>query len=353
MPNQNSMKNKYILNKLISSMLAKRSILVLAISFLLSFSASASIELGLAGSSNVNSIQSGKQFIYTLNYSISSLTDVGHGVVADIALPDLIQLTDSVSLSNSVVYDNSQVASVSYDISTRTLHVVFVDPIAAGSTGQLQVKLKYPNGVTPNGYAPDIVTTMDATNNQNSTAQGGGTGPVTSNTTTVTAIATNVPKVSKAVSAGGAIDNLTIYRLSVTNGGSAGSLNLNNPVLRDTLPAGVVYETATPFGSSNTPITYILGDGSTVVEWTWPASLVAGYSGGAYLSVKYTSPTYSINSTVTNSATLVGTVNGLPIGTQIPETATGSKTFNIAAPSESAACNGGGISAATALSKPS
>ena len=340
------MRNKY--NNLIISILASRRILVLAISFLLSFSASASVELGLAGSSNVSSIQSGNQFIYTLNYSVSSLTDVGHGVIADIALPSLLQLTDSVNLNNSVIYDNSQVSSVSYNVLTRTLHVVFVDPFAAGSTGQLQVKLRYPNGVTPNGYAPDIVTTMDATNNTNSVAQGGGTGPVSSNISKVMAVATNVPTVGKSLSDGGAIDNLTIYRLTASNGGSNGSLILNNPVLRDTLPSGVVYVTSTPFSGSNSPITYPIAGGKTVIEWSWPTSLAAGYSGGAYLSVKYTSPTYSIGSTVTNCATIVGTVNGLPIGTQIPQTATGCKTFNIASPSTSAACNGGYISAATA-----
>ena len=332
-----------------SFLLNKSKAFMFGLFLLVASAASASVQLALAGSSNVASIQSGDQFIYTLNYSVSSLTDVGHGVVADIALPQLLQLTDSVNLNNSVIFDNSQVASVSYNTATRTLHVTFVEPFAAGSTGQLQVKLRYPNGITPNGYAPNIITTMDATNNTNTPAQGGGTGPVSSNTTNVTALATNTPSVGKSLSAGGAIDNLTIYRLTVSNGGSSGSLILNSPVLRDTLPAGVVFVAATPFSGSNAPTTYGIAGGKTVVEWTWSSSLAAGYSGGAYLSVKYTSPTFSVGSSVTNSATLTGTVNGLPIGTQIPQKATGNTTFSVQTPVTSAACNGGGISAATAF----
>ena len=71
--------------KLHSFLLNKSKAFMFGLFLLVASAASADVQLALAGSSNVASIQSGDQFIYTLNYSVSSLTDVGHGVVADIA----------------------------------------------------------------------------------------------------------------------------------------------------------------------------------------------------------------------------------------------------------------------------
>lgn len=308
----------------------------------------ANVELNVVGSANVGSINTGSQFIYTVDYSISSLTHQGINVVAQIALPSNVILNDSVSLGNTVVWDPSQINSVSYNVATRTLNVIFVNPIPAGSTGQFQVKLKYQNGVTPNGYNPGITTTIDADNNQNSPAQGGGTGPVISNTTNVIAQATNIPSLSKSLVAGGAIDNLSFYKISISNGGSSGSLILNNAVVRDTLPAGAVFVNATSFSGANAPTTYSISGGRTVVEWTFPASLAAGYSSFAYIGVRYMSPTFSVGSSVTNCGNLSGTVASLPIGTQVNQNAKGCKTHTIATPTPQASCNGGGISASTA-----
>lgn len=308
----------------------------------------ANVELNIVGSANVGSINTGSQFTYTVDYGISSLTHQGINVVASIALPSYVILNDSISLGNSVIWDPSQVSSVNYNTATRTLNVVFVNPIPAGSTGQFQVKLKYLNGVTPNGYNPGITTTIDADNNQNSPAQGGGTGPVSSNTTNVVAQANNVPSVSKSLVAGGAIDNLSFYKINISNGGSDGSLILNSPVVRDTLPAGAVFVNATSFNGANSPTTYGISGGRTVVEWTFSSALAAGYSSFAYIGVRYMSPTFNVGSSVTNTANLSGTVAGLPIGTQINQNARGSVTHTITTPTPQASCNGGGISASTA-----
>ena len=332
------------------SLLAKSKALMLCLFLLAATVANASITLGIAGSANVSSIQSGSQFIYTVNYSISSLTDVGHGVVADIALPVDLALSDSNNLDNNVSYDPSQIASLSYNTATRTLHVVFVDPISAGSTGQFQVKMNYINGITPNNYNPGIKTTIDASNNVNTPAQGGGTGPVTSNTTNVISLASNTPAIDKSLKAGGAINNVSIFKFDISNGGSNGSLILNSPVVKDTLPAGASFNSATKFPGSNAPTTSSISGGRTVVTWTWPSgySLPVGYSGTAYLNATFSSPTFSVGSTINNRGTISGTVNGLPIGTQTPQSATDVVTYNIAAPTPGAACYGGGISAATA-----
>ena len=114
------------------------------------FQSRASVELSLSASSNLSSVNTGSQFIYTLNYQVSSLTDNGINVRANIQLPtNLVPFVIS-PFANSVEFDESQVSSVSYNSGTNEIDIVFVNPIPAGSTGQLQIRFKYLNGTTPN-----------------------------------------------------------------------------------------------------------------------------------------------------------------------------------------------------------
>ena len=155
------------MKKIMKQFLPNFKALLTGLFLLIAGMAFSQVQLQVSGTSNVSTITTGNQFIYTLNYSVSSLTSVGHGIVATIVLPANVTPVNTSPFSSSIDFDPSQVTGATYTAGTNTITVTFVDPFVAGSTGQLQIKLKYPNGVTPNGYAPNIFTSIDATNNLN------------------------------------------------------------------------------------------------------------------------------------------------------------------------------------------
>ena len=307
------------------------------------FQSRASVELSLSASSNLSSVNTGSQFIYTLNYQVSSLTDNGINVRANIQLPtNLVPFVIS-PFANSVEFDESQVSSVSYNSGTNEIDIVFVNPIPAGSTGQLQIRFKYLNGTTPNSYAPDLMATIDADNNLN---PGGGTDAVSSNILNITAIAANQFTINKNKTAGGAIDDITIYQIGISSASSSSAaLNLSNVVLVDTLPLGVDYVEATGFSGSSAPV---YNPSDRTITWTWASAFSTSFSSSAYVSVRYTSPTFSIGDLVCNTAYLFGEIPVLPIGTFSNSSKNGNICFNIETPTPGASCWGGGITAATA-----
>ena len=340
------------MKKIMKQFLPNFKALLTGLFLLIAGMAFSQVQLQVSGTSNVSTITTGNQFIYTLNYSVSSLTSVGHGIVATIVLPANVTPVNTSPFSSSIDFDPSQVTGATYTAGTNTITVTFVDPFVAGSTGQLQIKLKYPNGVTPNGYAPNIFTSIDATNNLN---PDGSTGPVNSDTINVVAIASNKFTVSKDLHAGGAINDLSIFKINInSNSGSTGGLYLKNPVVVDTLPTGVVFVEATPFAGSNNPV---YNSTNNTVTWTWPSGATSSpavdvnYGSSAYISVKYTSPTYSVGgASACNYATLSGTIPTLPIGIGADSAVSNRNgTCNaVQSPTPGASCNGGGISAATA-----
>lgn len=301
-----------------------------------------SVQLSVSGSVDSSSINTGNIFIYTVNYSVSSLTTNGQNVVATIQLPDLLRPADTVNFNNSVSFDDDQISSMVYSGGLITIN--FVNPIPAGSTGQLQIRMRYANGITPDGYAPDLITSIDATNNINPDLS---TGPVLSNTINVVAKAHNHRTVSKTKTAGGGVDDQAIYRINLNAPSSSnGALFLYNPIVVDTLPLGMDFVEATSFSGSNEPVYDPL---NRTVTWTWPSSpFTVNYTSLAYLIVKVTSPTYTIGSTVTNDVYLFGENPALPLGTFVNSQKKGTYSFTLAAASPGGACNGGGITAATA-----
>jgi len=304
------------------------------------------VQIALQASTNVSSINTGNQFIYTLNYSCSSTTADGVNVIATLPLPQNLVPYDVNTFANSVSYDKTQVSAVNYNATTNTITVIFVNPLPAGSTGELQIKFKYINGYTPNNYAPNLVASIDADNNLNPDNT---TGPVSSNTVVVTALATDNFTITKTKKYGGAYNDLTIYNIAISsNNNNNGSLNLHNPVVVDNLPVGAVFVKATAFSGSSDPV---YDPVANTVTWAWPTapdSLSGSYSSNAYVSVNFPSPTFSLGQNVCNNVTISGTNSVLPIGTEAPVTHTGSVCFNLETQQPGVYCTGGGISAATA-----
>ncbi|MCK6612067.1 MAG: PKD domain-containing protein [Bacteroidia bacterium] len=320
----------------------KTSLLIACLLFV--SQAFAQVQLSLSASTDLASVNTGNQFIYTLNYQISSLTSNGSNVVANMALPANLTPFDVNNFGNSVAYDESQVQSVTYNSGSNAITVTFVNPIPAGSTGQLQIKFRYTNGTTPHGYSPDLFASIDASNNLNAD---GGTGPVYSDTLNIVALASNKYTVSKVRNAGGAIDDVTIYKISIGNtSGSNGALRMSNAFIVDTLPVGMEFVEATAFSGTSTPV---YNPSDRTVTWTFTSTnLSTTYSSSAYLSVRHVSPYFAIGSSSCNTAHLVGNVPVLPIGTTAPSSSNGQTCFAIQTPTPGAACSGGSITAATA-----
>jgi len=183
-----------------------------------------SVDLAISGSANVDSILTGANFIYTLNFSVSSLTANGQNVKIKVTLPQNLSVNGGTS---GIAYDHSQVSSVSIVGSLVTVNLI--NPIPAGSTGQLQMSLVYPNGTTPGGYMPPISAQISANNAY--------TSPVISDTTYVKALAANNIQLTKTANTTNAqADHYFTYTIAYSNlGGSTGNLNLSSAKIVDTL----------------------------------------------------------------------------------------------------------------------
>ena len=292
-------------------------------------------------STNYASIKSGNAFVDTINFAWSSLTKTLSNGVATVTLPQYL-VPDVISpFANSVVYDPSQVAGVTYNSTSNIVTVSFINPLPAGSTGQLTIKFHYLNGVTPNGYTPDITASINASNyvDTNGIARGASV-----STVSVTAIAANNYTVSKSVKSGGAYNDETIYSVNINSNDGPGSLDLKNPVFVDTLPIEAVFVTATAFSGSYPPV---YDAAKRTVTWHWGTdTIISGYNSSAYLAVNY--PSTTLGQTVCNHAGINATTPALPIGTYTPTGSAGQVCTNLESPVSAGACSGGGITASTA-----
>jgi len=340
--------SKISTSKFLSCLLNVRT-LVLASFLLVTSVASAQFDtLFIKQGVNYKSIQTGNVFVDTINYSWSNFTLNAVNAVATVTLPQNL-VPASTPISGAVNFDPSQVASVTYNSGTNVVTITFVNPLPYGSTGQLTLNLLYLNGSTPNGYAPNIITSINADNNLNSS--GVANGP-SYDTVSVTATATNSYYVNKTIKSGGAINNLTIYRIDIgENHSGVGSLNLKNPTFVDTLPKGAQFVKATAFNGSYPPV---YNQAKQTITWTWGTTgvdtVLSGYGSTAYVSVNYlTDSSFVLGQNVCNHATLSGSEPVLPgIGTYSAVSASGSVCQGLLTPTAGGDCNGGGISAATA-----
>ncbi|MFA9213036.1 MAG: SdrD B-like domain-containing protein, partial [Candidatus Methylacidiphilales bacterium] len=294
----------------------------------------------ITGSSNLASVNTGSTFVYTINYSTAGNTTSGQNVVATINLPTNVAPITNSPFSNSISFPTSQVTSATYNSSSNTVTITYINPLPAGAAGQIQLSLRYSNGNTPNGYAPDIFTKVTFSNALS-------VSPTYSDTINVNALAANNFAVSKVKNSGGAINDLTIYRLNISNSGSSSAaLTLTNPILVDTLAAGVEFVEATSFSGSNAPV---YNPSNRTITWTWTSGLFnTNYSSSAYISVKYPNSSFALGNTVCNQAYLAGSIPILPLGNSALSTKNGNVCFGLAAPSAAAVCSGGGITSATA-----
>ncbi len=172
--------------------------------------------------------------------------------------------------------------SASYNPTTRTVTWTFSSPLAPGDSGRLELRVRFPAGITPDGTTATLRAEMRST-----TAP-----PRLSNPLTITARAEPRAVATKTFVSGGAPDVPTTYQLQVCipdNG--SGALNLTNVQIDDALPAGATFVSASDGGTFNSGT-------NTVI---WPA----------------TSLTVPGNLCATRTVTVVFPSASFPVGTEV------------------------------------
>lgn len=290
---------------------AFRARLLLIFAFCFAFSsylqAQVTLSLTYTEKNGVTTIPSGDLYTMQVNYAVSSTTGNATGVKALINLPDNIY-----GLSNYVGTVHAPVSNFVFDDTpgAKKLTITFVSPMASGSTGVLEFGIRTNNLTTLNGT---ILTT-----NAEITATGGYSSGISTHNMTVTAI----PRIcgEKTLIGGGALDNVTTYRIKVYTGGYAnwaplGTLQATNITLKDTLPAGAQYISSQIYNLSGT----LVGSGTHsggivtaaipdlsfyVLDYTntWQSQLYY-----VDIAVQFNTPTFSSGDVVTNKAAVIYT----------------------------------------------
>lgn len=242
-------------------------------------------QLQLSLSASVSTVAAGTVFTYTLQYQCASLTE--NCVAATVT--DVLPAALSGAAADVALVGSAHTTAPTYTATTRTAKWSFVNPLPAGSTGQLTMSVKFPVGTTPDGAQAVNTATMAAT----------GAAPASSSPVTVTAAATNKWTLAKTRISGGtgaALDQDVVYQLQVCPNGS--TLNLGSAVLTDVLPAGAVFVSASGNGTyANGQVVYTLGSLSS-------ASSCVNHN----LTLRYPAGTFAVGTNVTNTANLTGTV---------------------------------------------
>ena len=268
--------------------------------------------LQLTMTSSVATVAAGTQYTYTIQYQCASITSS----CAAATVTDVLPAALSGNSADVSMVGSAQTTAATFTTSTRTAKWSFVNPLPAGSTGQLQLSVKFPTGITANGATAVNSASMSAT----------GATTVTSNAVTVTATSTNAWTLSKTRLSGGtgaALSQDVVYQIQACPNSS--NVNLANVIVTDTLPVGATFVSASNSGS------YASG----IVTWNIGAPTAAAGCNTVYLDIQYPSSAFSVGQTVTNTATLTGSV---PVvsgsGSITPLTASISHSLSAAAPNK-------------------
>ncbi|MBL7976919.1 MAG: DUF11 domain-containing protein [Bacteroidetes Order II. Incertae sedis bacterium] len=243
--------------------------------------------LSIAKRANVSSVPSGQTFYYTVQYACSSpTTPCNDVVVRDSLAAGLTYLGNVGSVHTTSSSYNSTSRIVTFNFGT----------LASGSTGELQITVKFPEGTTPNGTVVKNRAAIFATN----------AATVTSNTVSVTATAVSKWEVDKQITTSSFIDFDVSYKVALCspNAGNLGGLNLQNARLVDTLPLNAVFVSASNSGvydAINRTVTWNLGS----------IGVTNGGCTSRTVTVQYPSTVFSNGQTVVNRVEGFGTPYGL------------------------------------------
>ncbi len=271
---------------------AVKWVLVLAIFFLPAM-AHAVVNLKITKLADESAIASGATITYRIQYTVASTTENALNAV----ITDILPVELASSASDITLEGDDFVTSAIYTAATRTAQFLFESPLAAGTTGTILVKARFPLGTTLDGTIAENTATFTADN---------GTTAV-SPPATVTSTAGFRMTPVKDRSTGGALDQATTYRLRLRNPSpNVGGLDLLNTVIVDSLPAGTVFVSATSGGVYD----------STAHTVTWNLGTVAvGSSSTSYpaevrVTVIFPSTIFESGQSIVNHMYFSGTPRG-------------------------------------------
>jgi len=260
-----------------------------------------------------NTKQAGQTFGYRLTYNCSSTS--GPCLNAEVVdlLPAEVQYVSTVPSSPT-----GDVAAINvtpnFGGSGRTrVQFVLINPLPAGNSGDLVINVRFPNGSTADGTT--------ATNTADGINLGASPGTFTTPPVTVTAVAAVQVDLTKSLLTSPAnLDLPETYRLRISVlSNTNGSLNLTSigPVT-DTLPAGTVFNGATPAADCQPGC---VGTTPAAVTWSNPCTvpLTPGNNCDISVNVTFPSATFPSGTNVTNEFTVEATPLGGPPQTFGPE----------------------------------
>ncbi len=279
----------------------------------LSGSASAQNEasVSLSKSASVSSVAPGTSFTYALRYSCSSLTTTCNGVTITDGLPPQL----SRAAADVTLVGDSHTTGTAYDPATGTATFTMVSPMPAGTTGEVDITVKFPAGTTPVGASATNVATINAAN-----APSANSNPSTVAATVTPSIATTKALNATPIVLGAA----TSYTVSYTN---SGNVNLTSPTLVDTLPAGATFVSASGGG--------VFDPATNQVKWTLTSPATPGTKSTQTVIVIYPSPPFTAGTPISNTVT--GT--GIPLGSTTPISQPATATATPVAPAPAVAAS--------------
>ena len=252
----------------IGARILSRTLLLVFSLFALSAQAA---NLTLTTQASVTEVPTGVSFEYTLRYACASITEDCHDVVLTDPLPAELDTTSSaVSLIAS-----SDVESATYSAPNAVFQ--FKTPLKAGSTGEVKVAVRFNNGSTPNGTVAVNQPHIEASN----------VGTVQSNAVSVTATAVSDWALKKYISGPTpALGQDTNYQILIQSSGNTGTLNLEDAIVHDDLPAEAVFVSASADGTYDA--------GAHRVTWNL-GSRSAGTTKKVYVVVRYSAADIVVN----------------------------------------------------------
>lgn len=282
---------------------------------LLSFKGNSQVVLSLnyqPSTSSQTSELAGNYWTMQLNYSVSSTTGSANGVKITIPLPDEINDAVAVTGTSHAPTSNFVFSNVT---GAKKITINFIDPVASGSTGVLEFKMRTQNGTIPNGTVIHTCATL--------TENGGATSGGKCNDMTI--IASQMFCGFKTLRYGKAIGYPITYRISLAQSKefphsiNQGSLNLSNVSITDTYPAGATFIEARVVNSSGVTIPSTITNGANSVTATLPDFNIINGSGTSWITtpyfldvtLQYDSPTFDTSTPVTNTASITFTPLGM------------------------------------------
>lgn len=272
-------KNSYILPPTLG--------LVMALGMASQAQAKPELELKQSVEGNLTSVLAGQSFTYKLQYRCASTTEDCENVQLKSILPaELDEFLEQVAPTGDSHPHIATVIQSGGDVTWQ-----FINPLPAGSTGELTLAIKLLNGQTPDGTEITNEASIEASNAET----------VVSNTVTMTVTADSVVTLTKELLTGTPrLDMDTTYRISLCNEGGEGQLDLQNVTMVDPLSPNATFISADRNGIYNA--------NANTITWQIP-NLAIGKCFEPKIKVQYPA-TYFSEGEITN----IVEVSGTPVG---------------------------------------